>query len=174
MKAPANPMRGKSCLYFESVSRASRALRVFSDCFCQVQPCQAAAKVPMHVTIEPLQQYHNEVSEVARRDLPSLIQRILSGTHTGPMASVMGLGPATAHIQSFTGHWASAKTVPTLALNGRCFTCCWQAQKRPQHVGGTRVRQGTSIVITTEWRIKTCQMVSFRTGQGAVQRLPRL
>ena len=53
MKSPANPMCAQSCLYLERL--------VFSDCFCQVQPCQAAAKVLMHVTIEPLQQYHKSL-----------------------------------------------------------------------------------------------------------------
>ena len=31
-------------------------------CFCQVQPCQAASKVPMHVTIDLLQKYHKSLN----------------------------------------------------------------------------------------------------------------
>lgn len=30
-------------------------------CFCQVAPCEAAAKVPMHVTIDRLRAYHKSV-----------------------------------------------------------------------------------------------------------------
>ena len=30
-------------------------------CYCQVQPCQAASKVPMHVTISLLQESHKSL-----------------------------------------------------------------------------------------------------------------